>query len=531
MKTVRVAGVCVALGLAACAVDPGPDAGGPDAGDAVGADAGASGGGTADAGRPDASVERGDAGLVDAGLVDAGDVDAGSVDAGLGADGGLRALRPLNLGVAGSRLSPMVFVADGEVVGPAGGFFDQQLQTECTSQRVLDAGVRCLPSRGLQTVAPMYADPTCRGAVVAYDPAPNCGSARFLTVAFDECGDDAVYAIGPPVPVSTPLYAASGSQCFPVGTAGLNPLVVALTPVDPSRFAEFQALPPQVLTASFSAEVEVATDGARRAARLVDRSNGVLCTPTAFPDGGVRCLPSTASAVLATTFSDAQCRQQAARGARGCAREPFARRPASCEPLPRYYTVGAALSATYEERAGQCLMLPAQGGLYALGNEVDLAGFPSGAPVRVGTAARVRGLGLELFDGGVWAAPVFIDVRTGAACTPTLMTDGLLRCLPSPQATVLSGLFGDSACTGPAQVGTLRCGADAGFATQADLSFCEARFSVFEIDAPWDGGVYRRAPLPDGGATCQLQSGLGPLFSLRRVDPATFVEMTRAPVP
>lgn len=138
---------------------------------------------------------------------------------------------------------------------------------------------------------------------------------------------------------------------------------------------------------------------------------------------------------------------------------------------------------------------------------------------------------MAIDDAGVWAAPTFFDEALATTCTPALTTDGLRRCLPAMQLSMLSGVFADSACAVPALVASGRCDVDGGFATEADLAFCEPRFGVLAADGPWDGGVYRRTALADGGTSCTAQMGSTPLFSMRRVAATSFPLMTRAPAP
>lgn len=472
-----------------------------------------------------------DAGSAGGSAGDAGPRDGGQADGGAVVNDAGTPLVFLNRVVPGARLRALVVRApNGEIIGRQSALFDALTQEGCDVRETVDAGLRCVPARGLARGAAVFLDPTCE-TPVAFDSAPTCTGRRYLGVHLQgsSCGPATFFEMGALIAAGTPLFTSSlPGTCTPAGAVAAQDTWVRLIPSAPSSFAPVQQAPRRALSSTWAVDGLQSPDGMSATTALVDRATGWECEATGTFDAGTRCGPTALSRYSSNFFADAQCGQPAILSTRGCQREPYAPRVTACSSAIRHYAVAAPLSSAWQRAGAACTPSTASTLEYAaVGAEIPPASFPAIVELTIGSG-RLKAMGFQIEDAGLWATK-FYDSALGHVCSIDVGGDGKKRCVPSAAFGLLNGsFFADPACSEPVLLGGSGCGFDAGYALELDRSFCEPRLRFFVVEQPFDAGAYASVRLADGGSTCALQPPQN-AYRMRAVDPTEFPEVRIEP--
>lgn len=407
------------------------------------------------------------------------------------------------------------------------GFFDSELEVECSVATYADGVPRCYPSEhGGQLY---FVDSTCTQAVVGF-PGEALPYNRRIVGADDGCGDVAEYRqIGLPVVIDegATVYRLSGNACN-TATAPVLSFYQAGAVLAPEAFFPLtrSELPgdTRLTTRLYSGE-----DGSVLCppeAELFDRELATPCATGTAEGGSLRCLPPGTG--TATFFSDSACTTLVtlAVGTTTCEAPPpgFVRTTVGdgCERGERVTDVGAMSEVSrYQMSVEECVpsVTPVDVAYFDLVGDLPPDTFVAvGEEVLAGTE-RLQRVVATTDDGFAMPTSQWQDTRLGARCSFEMATDGVIRCLPLGRG--ISTVFSDDACTEPvrAVLGD-PCAAEP--PTHAREGIGGGRIRIFEL-APEPATVYE----VDGDCVA-VDPAVAPAYLLGpELAPTSFVEGVR----
>ena len=345
---------------------------------------------------------------------------------------------------SGARLRAITYApASGEPF--FGGWYDSELEEECSFRRNADGRLRCEP-RAERTLRIRYLDAGCTEPVYEADD-PACGPSYVLPtdiVGAPHCGPveiTALHRVAERLEVAQVFERTSAGGCE---ARDARPVVQRLTPVDPALFVAADEV--EGTGAWLALDRLVADDGATRPLGLRDTRRGESCEVTdtslarharapCVPDarygivtGGASCDATWAI----STDCDADLELIAMATPDECGRttsiEVFRGTPVPESEL----TLGPECALGFPV-PGAVTLEPAEDAVPWLTREVRGAG-------------RVQRMVWALDE--LEAASLPYDAELDTTCRPSITADGELRCVPRT-ASVLDRdpLFVDDACT------------------------------------------------------------------------------------
>lgn len=328
------------------------------------------------------------------------------------------------------------------------GVFDAQRNEPCSFQTWADGNTYCVPTN-LGTI--LYSDAACTQPVGEDPTSPQSCTGPGYFAASGPCGAAAghIYQRGTTAQVSEYYELDATAGCSgPVVPDYERTFAGVGAEVAIGDFVEATITPPAGAGRIVVRSYETA-DGLALQSSLHDALLGLDCTPAVYQDQVV-CQPI--DLVTSTYATDATCTQPIVAEPNGCTPPSYAAAwPGTCEHLaPDYYTLGGIASplSTYQASSGGCGMIATTGlDLYAIGAALLVATLDR-APDPLIAGHRMQ-LIHSTTTGASYLDALVYDSVLGVECTPSLASDGSLRCLPEglavgtgyAQAGCTSGLF------------------------------------------------------------------------------------------
>ncbi len=483
---------------------------------------------------PAAAVDAGPAARTDAGpgpSRDAGDGDAGKTDSGV-PDGGPAPGPEVVESQSGERLRRVIVEAAG--LERLVGWYDSELEVECSPAMATDGVLRCLPEAA--DAAVVFADPECSVRVASISEA--CGSEpRYGIVATPTCPPaHEVFDLGRPLEANARVYTNLFGSCRALDEGAAEGLVeLGSEPIAPSTFVAFSLR--EVDTDGRLRRLAMESeDGARAFHSWLDSERDEPCEPGTTEDSTLRCVPALRG-TGPTYFTDETCTTSAA----------LASAPASCPAGYYFEAVGdvcegawrisalgdavAAPSGLHQRTGseGACLTLPASSAAAFYDAErVDPELFEA---LNFETAVGVDPLGRVIATDatGKAAEAGLVDMERDTVCAMAPTEDGVFRCLPPARGTP-QGVFLDASCTEFRRVVASPCRAPDEFLVEEAVggSACSARARVWRLDTT---SIEARQFYVEGAGGACTPFGIDPSLRyypvVEEVDVAEFVSGER----
>jgi hypothetical protein len=367
----------------------------------------------------------------------------------------------VNAAQGGTRLKAVVAEAESGTTELL-GWYDTELDVRCEFSQLPSGAIACLPSYldyGWISDAPsaLYGDGNCTTEVreisaLSFDP---CVTPKFaqmvvsnpsadpclLAPTFMRIGEEARH-----------VFQKVGDTCQTVSKPEGSGEFHAVTPFELDQFvvgtlregAAAEGIRPLYVTTP---------DGAEGFWAFHDVEHAFDCQLLTLDDG-LHCAPSNAPSITGINFADMDCTASAAM-ALTCRESdadavPFVIEPPPYDTPDAGWTVfegGVRLDDSYSGvTGGECNPMYESLGIFAVGAKIPSARFAAGSLEEVTDA---RGLVTAIDHAGGWSAPSWRPVHSthfeGHDCTYLPTSDGVVRCVPSPQFGRVE--FADAACT------------------------------------------------------------------------------------